>query len=221
MIECINASFGYEGKAVVSELNFKISKGDYLCIIGENGSGKSTLLKGITGLLAPLDGEIMVSADKNDIGYLSQKVNAGEGFPASVKEVVMSGFCGKIGRRFFYSKSQKQLALDNMELMKISHLSEKNISELSGGQKQRVYLARALCAGSGLLILDEPASSLDANSAKELYSAAKLVNDSGVTVIMVSHDETALRYASHLLKLKNRQLFFGKVSDAEGGDGHE
>ena len=220
MIECINASFGYEGKAVVSELNFKISKGDYLCIIGENGSGKSTLLKGITGLLTPVDGEIRVSADKNDIGYLSQNVNAGEGFPASVKEVVMSGFCGKIAR-FFYSKSQKQLALDNMELMKISHLSEKNISELSGGQKQRVYLARALCAGSGLLILDEPASSLDANSAKELYSAAKLVNDSGVTVIMVSHDETALRYASHVLKLENRQQFFGKVSDAEGGDCHE
>lgn len=221
MIKCRNAELGYDGKAVVSDLNFNISAGDYLCILGENGSGKSTLLKGIAGLISPLGGKLEVSVQKNGIGYLSQITNNGTGFPASVREVVMSGFCGKPGRLFFYSSSQKQIAEKNMELMNVASLADKNIARLSGGQRQRVYLARALCAGSRLLLLDEPAASLDSASANELYSSVKLINDSGVTVVMVSHDtDASLKYASHILHLGSKQLFFGKPDDyrAQGGD---
>ncbi len=98
-----NLSVGYDGKAVLRDLNFEIPAGDYLCIIGENGSGKSTLMKTLLGLLPPISGEIRTdgSLGKNDIGYLPQQTHIQKDFPASVGEIVLSGCQGSCGQNFF------------------------------------------------------------------------------------------------------------------------
>ena len=216
LITVSNASLGYEGKAIVSDINFSVSDGDYLCIVGENGSGKSTLMKTLLGQKNVISGKIEFSdgLKQNEIGYLPQQTEVQKDFPASVKEIVLSGCLNRSGFRPFYSKSQKETAARNMEKLGITDLSGKCYRELSGGQQQRVLLARALCAAEKLLVLDEPVAGLDPMVTKSLYSLIEEINKSGMTVIMVSHDmEAAVEYATHILHIGHKPLFFGKKED--------
>ena len=147
LLDCRDASLGYEGKPVWEHLTFQVRSGDYLCIVGENGSGKSTLLKSLLGLLKPLSGEI-VHADTlrgGSIGYLPQQTRAQKDFPATVTEVVRSGFLSSRGMRFFYTPKEKSEALMNMGKLGVLELKDRCYRELSGGQQQRVLLSRALC----------------------------------------------------------------------------
>ena len=206
-----NLSVGYEGEVVAGNINFTVNKGDYLCIVGENGSGKTTLMKTLLGLRKPMGGEIIMGDDlkKNEIGYLPQQTIVQKDFPASVREIVMSGFQGRCGLRPFYNKAEKEEALMNMERMGIKDLADKCYRELSGGQQQRVLLARALCATGKILLLDEPVSGLDPKVTAEMYQLIKDLNKEGVTIIMISHDmEAASKYASHILHIGDK-LFFG------------
>ena len=109
LIDCRDAALGYEGRAVSSHLNFQVRGGDYLCIVGENGSGKSTLLKGLLGLLKPMEGQIVLdkSLRAGAIGYLPQQTRAQRDFPATVYEVVLSGFLSARKGRFFYTAAEK------------------------------------------------------------------------------------------------------------------
>ena len=90
---CENLSLGYEGREILSGLSFSVNAGDYLCIIGENGSGKTTLMKTILGLRQPLSGVIRTGdgLHRGEIGYLPQQTLAQRDFPASVREIVLSG----------------------------------------------------------------------------------------------------------------------------------
>ena len=206
-----NLSVGYEGEVVAGNINFTVNKGDYLCIVGENGSGKTTLMKTLLGLRKPMGGEIIMGDDlkKNEIGYLPQQTIVQKDFPASVREIVMSGFQGRCGLRPFYNKAEKEEAIMNMERMGIKDLADKCYRELSGGQQQRVLLARALCATGKILLLDEPVSGLDPKVTAEMYQLIKDLNKEGVTIIMISHDmEAASKYASHILHIGDK-LFFG------------
>lgn len=213
-ITCKNASLGYETGVVVRDLNFVISEGDYLCILGENGSGKSTLIKALLGLKPQLSGEIIFSEaiGKNEIGYLPQQTIVQRDFPASVQEIVQSGCMNRCGLRPFYNKQEKQLALDMMQKLEITHLAKRCYRELSGGQQQRVLLARALCAARKMLLLDEPVTGLDPKAANEMYELiARLNREDKITIIMVSHDmNAAVKYASHILHIGGKQLFFGE-----------
>lgn len=216
LISCKDVSLGYENKQVVEKLTFCVEKGDYLCIVGENGSGKSTLMKALLKLKAPACGSLVYGdgLKKNEIGYLPQQTAAQKDFPASVYEVVLSGRLNKCGLFPFYSKKHKAEAKKAMGLLGISELSSRCYRELSGGQQQRVLLARALCASSKLLLLDEPVTGLDPHVTKDLYSVISELNRGGITVIMVSHDiGAAVQYASHILHLARTPRFFGKVED--------
>lgn len=193
-----NLAVGYEKQPVLKDINFKIESGDYFCIVGENGSGKTTLMKTILGLLPPVEGSIEVGQGlmKNQIGYLPQQSDVQRDFPATVFEIVLSG-CQNSLKGFFYSKAQKKMALENIEKMGISHLKNKCYRQLSGGQQQRVLLARALCATTKVLILDEPVAGLDPNVTKEMYELIGQLNSQGLTVIMISHDlENVKKYAT-------------------------
>ena len=206
-----NLSFGYDSHAIISNLNFTVSAGDYLCIVGENGSGKTTLMKTLLHLREPLSGEIIAGdgLKPNEIGYLPQQTIVQKDFPASVREIVMSGFQGRIGLRPFYNKAEKQLAEENMERMGITRLADTCYRELSGGQQQRVLLARALCATRKILLLDEPVSGLDPKMTAEMYSLIESLNREGITIIMISHDiAAAVKYATHILHIGS-QVFFG------------
>ncbi len=215
-IICKNASLGYDGKAITHGLNFTVNAGDYLCIVGENGAGKSTLIKTVLGLNPPISGEISFSdgLKQNEIGYLPQQTPVQRDFPASVSEIVLSGCLGRSGLRPFYTKEQKKLAADSMEKMNITSLSSRCYRELSGGQQQRVLLARALCATSKLLLLDEPVAGLDPKATREMYELIASLNRTGITVIMVSHDiASAVKYATHILHIGSVPKFFGTKED--------
>ena len=215
-LTCQNLAVGYEGRAVLENLNFSVCPGDYLCIVGENGSGKSTLMKTILGLQPPVRGKVLTGDGlrKNEIGYLPQQTPVQRDFPASVREIVLSGCQGRCGGRPFYSKGEKQLAQTAMERMQVAALAKRCYRTLSGGQQQRVLLARALCAAQNMLLLDEPVSGLDPKVTGEMYGLIQRLNrEDGVTILMISHDITAtLTYASHILHL-GRRVFFGTKAD--------
>ena len=211
MLTAKDLSLGYGSDVILKGLNFEVNKGNYLCIVGENGSGKSTLMKTILGLNPPAGGEIIWGdgLKQNEIGYLPQQTVVQKDFPASVKEIVLSGCQGRMGRRPFYNKEEKQLAEENIEKMGISALKDRCYRDLSGGQQQRVLLARALCATRKLMLLDEPVSGLDPKVTAEMYALIKSLNDEGTTIIMISHDiNAAVRYATHILHIGDK-LFFG------------
>ena len=204
-------SLGYDSHTIVDHLNFTVQAGDYLCIVGENGSGKSTLMKTLLRLQEPIGGQILIGDGliANEIGYLPQQTVIQKDFPASVKEIVLSGCQGRCGLRPFYSKEEKQLAKESMERMGITALSSRCYRDLSGGQQQRVLLARALCATRKVLLLDEPVSGLDPKVTTEMYELIEGLNREGVTIIMISHDvAAAVRYASHILHIGDH-VFFG------------
>ncbi len=221
-----DASLGYENLVVTEGLNFGISAGDYLCILGENGSGKSTLIKALLGLKSQIAGEIQWygGLSGKDVGYLPQQTVVQRDFPASVREIVRSGCLSGMGWRPFYNKEEKQLAEEKMQRLGIAEFADRCYRELSGGQQQRVLLARALCAAKKMLLLDEPVTGLDPKAQNDLYELIEGLHQEGITIIMVSHDVgAALRYASHILHIgSQRQLFFGTKEDylhSEVGEG--
>lgn len=182
---------GYDGKTVIDGASLAVESGDFVCVVGANGSGKSTLIKGILGLIKPLAGEVIYGegVSQTTIGYLPQEARLEANFPATVKEVVMSGTLGRMGLKPFYGKAEHDLARQSMKTLKIEGLADQSFVDLSGGQKQKVLLARSLAATSKILILDEPSNNLDQTSRKEFYKILKRLNrDSGLTILMITHD---------------------------------
>lgn len=214
-LECKDVTLGYEDRTLVEHLNFEVNTGNYLCIVGENGTGKSTLMRTILRLQKPLAGSIEYGDGlrPTEIGYLPQQTIVQKDFPASVREVVLSGCQTKAGRRPFYSKDEKRLAEVQMERLGIKELSKRCYRELSGGQQQRVLLARALCATEKMLLLDEPVSGLDPKVTAEMYKLIQMLNEQGISIIMISHDiSSAVKYASHILHIGDH-IFFGTVKE--------
>ncbi len=215
LIELKQVSISYDhGNQAVKNVSFSVESGDYLCIVGENGSGKSTLIKGLLGLQPLQAGTVrfIPPMSRDQIGYLPQKVQVQRDFPASVREVVLSG-C--LRRGLFYSRADKQTAAENMQLLNIFQLRDQSYRELSGGQQQRVLLARALCAAGKMLVLDEPVTGLDPVVTQELYALLKKLNRSrDLTIVMVSHDiAAAVQYANKILHMDQTVRFFGTTRD--------
>ena len=113
LLKCENVSLGYEGDVITKDLSFTVSSGDYLCIVGENGSGKSTLIKALLGLKPPLSGKIDLCGEvgKNEIGYLPQQTLVQRDFPASVREIVLSGCMNRCGLRPFIVRKKRSLLM--------------------------------------------------------------------------------------------------------------
>lgn len=215
LLTCRHLCLGYGHVPVLSDLNFSLDAGSYLCIVGENGSGKTTLMKTILGLQAPLSGEILWEngTRKMEIGFLPQQTSIQRDFPATVWEIVLSGNQGHAGLRPFYNREEKALARANMEKTGIIGLKDRCYRTLSGGQQQRVLLARALCAARSVFLLDEPVSGLDPHATADMYRLIQGLNQEGMTILMISHDiEAALRYATHILHVGS-QVFFGTVDE--------
>lgn len=217
LINCENLSFAYDGCVVVENLNFCINEKDYICIVGENGSGKSTLVKGLLSLIKPFSGTLSFVENFNSsyVGYVPQISDVQKDFPASVFEVVLSGLLNDLKSRPFYSKKEKKIALEKIELLGLSDLKNSCYRELSGGQQRRVLLARSLCASKKILILDEPTAGLDPIMVTEFYELINRINkDFGITIVMVSHDvKQSLQYADKVLHIRKKQLFFGSSQE--------
>ena len=217
IITCKDITLGYENMTALEHVSFEIEAGDYLCVVGENGAGKSTLIKCLAGLKKPTEGKIVFSPEitRGDVGYLPQQTVIQRDFPASVREVVMSGCLNHSRLIPFYTKADRERASKHMGELGITELADRSYRELSGGQQQRVLLARALCASDKLLILDEPVTGLDPIVTSEIYDIIKEVNRKyAMTIIMVSHDvKTAVQSANKILHLKQTVQFFGSTED--------
>lgn len=215
ILEVKNIFIKYNDNYVINDLSFNVDNGDYLCIVGENGSGKTTLMKAILGLIKVDSGEIIFSNElnNNEIAYLPQSSSIKKDFPATVKEVVLSGCLNRLNKRFFYNNEDKEIALKNIKKLNIENLIDKSFKELSGGQKQRVLLARALCANKKILLLDEPVTGLDPSTSNEMYKIIKQLNNEGLTIIMISHDiKEVIKYSKHILSI-NDEYFYGNKEE--------
>ena len=218
LLVCRDVSLGYKSPPILEHLNLTVQTGDYLCVVGGNRSGKSTLIRTLLGLMPPLSGKIERAPEirRGAIGYLpQQQTQAQSSATATVNEVVMSGFLNQKGIHLFFTSAQKSQALMNMDKMGILDMKNRCCRELSGGQQQRVLLARALCAASRLLVLDEPIIGLDPAAAQELYKILACLNkQEGMAVIMVTHDLTrALQSAKTVLHVDRNSWFYGSTQE--------
>ena len=186
-----NVSFAYNGHPVLRNVNLDIPPGAFSCVIGPNGGGKSTLLKLILGLLTPAEGEVRVCGEppanvRGRIGYTPQFAQYDPQFPVSVMDVALMGLAERHwGGR--YTPEEKDAARRALDEMGIGELRRRPFSDLSGGQRQRVLIARALVSNPEILLLDEPAASVDLAAAKRLMHTLQDVAKR-MTIIMVSHD---------------------------------
>ena len=212
---CVNYNIGYKNISAIKNINLHIKEGEYICIIGNNGSGKSTLIKSILSLVKLNSGGIKINCKKNEISYLPQNNAIFNDFPATVKEIILSGtqqtgFCFP-----FYKKEDHNLANLAIKSTKLEALVGRRFGELSGGQQQRVLLARAICKKPKLLVLDEPCTGLDESVSKNFYNLIyKLNKENKTSIIMVTHDmDKALNYANRIIKLNKEILFDGNISN--------
>lgn len=216
LISCEKLSINYGRVLAVDEVTFSVKEKDYLFIVGENGSGKSSLLKAILKLKPYKKGDIIFDNLKmSEIGYLPQKSGIQKDFPATVYEVVISGFVHNLKFWPFYDRSQKKRVFEILNLLNLYDFKSYNFNSLSKGQQQKVLLARAICAAKKILFLDEPCASLDPVFTKDFYKIIKKLNEEqNLAIVMVSHDvNLGIKYAKKILHIKKRVIFFGDVDD--------
>lgn len=217
ILEIKNLSASYEGHEAIKDINIDVKKGDYICLVGENGSGKSTLIKTIVGLHKKDSGEIIKNIDNDKISYLAQNNMKDLDFPATAKEIIMTGV-QKHKKLAFYTKKDFALFDEVCQTLDIKELINNQIGNLSGGQRQRVMLARSIIRKPELLILDEPCSGLDVNITKELYSILdKLHKENGITIIMATHDFDEIKTMNvRVVCMATKVKFDGNISDWKG-----
>lgn len=217
LLEVNKLQVSYSNHIAIEDISFKVDAGEYICLVGENGSGKSTLVKTIVGLNKQDSGEIKLNIPLDEVSYLSQTNLKDLDFPATAKEIIMSG-TQKHMKFSFYSKSDKEKYNKVIKDLKIEDIQNRRIGDLSGGQKQRVLIARALIREPKLLILDEPSTGLDYNITKELYKILEKENkEKNTTIIMATHDlEEIKNIKPRIIYLAKRIKYDGDIEGWKG-----
>jgi zinc transport system ATP-binding protein len=212
IIKANKVCFSYAKQSLdLTDVSFEVYENDYIGLIGPNGGGKSTLLKIILGLLVPDSGSIVVFGSNNKsvrdkIGYVPQYSKIDLDYPISVWEVVMSGFLGNKKLGSLFNHREKDKAKEVLEDLKLFHRRNCAIGELSGGQRQRIMIARALVREPKLLLLDEPTSSVDEESGRNLYDLLQNLNNK-MAIITVSHDVDMIsRHVRRIFCLNNKMV---------------
>lgn len=200
----------YDSFTALKDVSFSIEKNEFLAVLGQNGSGKTTLIKTILGLKEPSGGMIIWDKDVR-LGYLPQHLTTQDrSFPATVKEVVLTG---AIAHQKGFKRPTKSMLIeldDTLERLSIAHLKYQRIGTLSGGQQQRVLLARALLSHPDILIMDEPTSALDPTMRHTFFDLLKALNDEGVTIMIITHDVAAASdHLKRVMYLDQTVLFDG------------
>jgi ABC-type Mn2+/Zn2+ transport system ATPase subunit len=182
-----DVDLGYGKRRIIRSLDFTLSAGDYLAIVGSNGSGKTTLLRGLLGLIRPLMGRIHKVPDLH-YGYVPQLQTVDEIFPLTVLDVVVMGRFGRLGAIRPVMRIDRAKSQASLEEVGLAHLSTRLYRELSGGQKQRTLIARALVCDPDVLVLDEHTNDLDIAAEKSIMELIdRLHQEHRIAVVMVSH----------------------------------
>jgi zinc transport system ATP-binding protein len=209
VISLDNVSYGYNSELVLENISFKADQGDLLGIIGPNGAGKTTLFSLILGLLEGYQGKITLFNEdiRNNrkalkrVGYIPQKKNINQGFPATVEEIVSLGVPGR--------KTNKDVIISALKIVGLLEQKDKRIGELSGGQQQRVLIAKALVNEPELLILDEPTTGIDLETQDRFYTLLRNLNsERNITIILASHDLDAINRLANKVACVNRKMSF-------------
>ena len=209
-LEVRDLTVRYGDIVAIRDVSFSLEKGKFYTIVGPNGGGKSTLVKTIVGIIDDYDGEIRIFGKDRDeylkqklIGYVPQ-IGGTSKFPIRVIDVVLMGLFRE--RRFRYKDHHYKKALKTLELLGMDEFESRLIHELSGGQRQRVMIARALVSDPEVLIMDEPTVGLDRESQSKFYELVRNLKDSGITVIVVTHDVGFVSEYSDAILCINRKL---------------
>jgi ABC-type Mn2+/Zn2+ transport system ATPase subunit len=182
-----NASLGYGGREVLSQINLEVPRGDYLGLVGPNGSGKTTILRAMLNLVQPLSGSVERLVSGLQLGYVPQTESLDNSWPLRVRDVVIMGLYGRIGLFRRPGRDEWDEAKRAMEAVGIGGLSGRPFGSLSGGQKQRTLIARALASRPDILCLDEPTSGMDLSGARAILSLIADLHVAGITVVFVTH----------------------------------
>ncbi|MFN8135741.1 MAG: ABC transporter ATP-binding protein [Bacteroidales bacterium] len=209
LIKLNNVTAGYDNGIVLRDVSITVSDQDFIGVIGPNGGGKTTLIKLILGLIKPFSGTIERFDDQQGsfIGYLPQQSHIDRKFPITVQDIVLSGLMSAGKGLSRYNTRDKQLAVDLLAQMGISHLAKRTASELSGGQLQRVLICRALISSPKLLILDEPNTFVDNRFEHEMYELLQQFNQR-MAIMIISHDVGTISYFVKTIACVNTYLHY-------------
>ena len=208
IVEARNVAFAYGTTPVVSDVSLSLPRGAVGALIGANGSGKSTLIRLLAGLLTPSTGEVFIAGvpltsvalreRAKRIAYVPQ--STAMVFPFTAIEVVLTGRSPYSGRFSFESTDDEAIALTALDSLDAAHLANRPVTELSGGERQLVTVARALAQEPEVMLLDEPASSLDLKHRTQLARGLRrLSNERGIAALLITHDLMLLDSAVDLI----------------------
>ncbi|MCC6437331.1 MAG: ATP-binding cassette domain-containing protein [Acidimicrobiales bacterium] len=206
------ATIGYDKRIVSERLSVAIPDQSFTVIVGPNACGKSTLLRGLSRLLKPSEGHVIldgadISSYKTKevarrVGLLPQTAIAPDGI--TVADLVARGRYPYQGMLRQWTKTDEEAVLRAMEAAAVTDLSGQLVDELSGGQRQRVWVAMALAQHTDILLLDEPTTFLDITHQVELMELFTDLNHVGHTLVAVLHDlNHAARFGTHLIAMKD------------------
>ncbi|WP_368939714.1 ABC transporter ATP-binding protein [Proteus mirabilis] len=188
-------TIGYKTTPLIQNLSFHIKQGQIVCLLGANGCGKTTLMRTLLGLLPSLAGHIIIEGKEiskwspTDLAKVIAYVPQATHLPFSFKviDMVIMGRGAHISFFSMPSIQDKAMAMETLEMLSLSHLAHRTFDTLSGGEKQLVLIARALVQQPKLLIMDEPAASLDFGNQIKLINQIKTLKALGISVFMSTH----------------------------------
>ncbi|MEV0081885.1 zinc ABC transporter ATP-binding protein AztA [Saccharopolyspora sp. NPDC050642] len=194
---------GYTREPVLRGFSATFPRGRMTAVVGPNGSGKSTLLGVLAGVLRPAAGS--VERDREP-AFVAQRSAVSDSLPISVRDTVSMGRWAHRGpwrRLTAHDRAVVEECLAGLELLPVA---ARRLGSLSGGQRQRALLAQGLAQESGLLLLDEPGSGLDAEARRLISAALENTKAQGTTVVQVTHDFAEAMRADHCLVLDGGKL---------------
>ncbi len=203
---------GYHGQIVLEEVSLSVKEGDFVGLIGPNGGGKTTLLRVILGLLTPYRGTVRllgktVREGRRHVGYVPQGVEFDHDFPINVWQVVQMGRLSKAGLFRRYRSEDDEVVAEALRNVEMLDLRDRPLGELSGGQRQRVYIARALATEAQVLLLDEPATSVDPQVSASIYELLQELNHE-MAILMVTHNMAVVSAYVKSVGCLNRRLYY-------------
>ncbi|MCH8317736.1 MAG: zinc ABC transporter substrate-binding protein [Bacteroidetes bacterium] len=218
-IDIKKISVSYQRKTVLSNITLSIESGKRYGLIGPNGAGKSTLLKAILGLIPIDNGSIKINGKPIDevrdkIAYIPQKEEIDWAFPATVKDIVITGRLPHKRQFERYNNDDRSICSNAMETVGISEYVDRQISDLSGGQQQRVFIARALCQQAEILLFDEPFVGVDIKTEEKIIQIIKDLAQQNKTIVLIQHDLAKVKdYFDYVILLNQRLIAFGKTDE--------
>jgi ABC-type Mn2+/Zn2+ transport system ATPase subunit len=207
-------TLGYGHHVLFQDLSLVVGRGEILGIVGPNGSGKSTLLRTLLGLLAPLQGQVVMAPGLR-ISYAPQRGYLDTIAPLTALDVVLMERSARAGPLFRARARDRESAMRALTLLGVQALAERLFRSLSGGEHQRVRLARALAADPDVLVLDEPTAGMDvAGEVVTIEFLRSLNRDCGVTILIVTHTlPIVLNLATSIVLVGARRILYGAAAD--------